>query len=1056
MATDPDSFDDLVDDYLVDCQRRADAGEPLDQTLSDGPEDLRARLARGRECVEILAAIKRGGAEQNGPLLRQLGRFEIVSELGVGGFGIVYRARDPRTDRDVALKIPRIESLASAEHRQRFEQEARAAARLDHPNVAAILEAGIADDMPYIATTYYRGVTLSRWLRERQGPVPHKQAAELIRKLADAVEHAHEHGVLHRDIKPGNILLAIPDGELLNGSELNQAVPKLMDFGLAKLTERDEEMTRTGALVGTVRYMSPEQAMGQTKEIGPGADIYSLGAVLYELLAGRPPFSGDTDWEILRKIERMDVTRISQTRGSEFADLETICLKCLEKTTARRYATARLLADDLGRYLDGAPIRARRVTTTERVRKWARRNPAWAGLFAFATLAGLTLIGVLGWSNWRIAGALRSTREYAYGSDMRLVQDAWEQSSPADAQHYLNRYVPKTGEHDLRGIEWHYLRAMMNRDSQVVARQDSEIWSMAVSPDKQLLATGDRHGVIRIWDRRQASEPKEFIAHQSGNIDGLLFTPDGQWLISCGDDLAIRVWDVATRQMIRELTGHNNWIGAIALSPDGRWLASGAGGGGVLLWDLESGTLARKVASHAGAIRWLAMHHSRPWLASGSDDGQVQLWDYERGAPPDGLADAVLDSPENPSWRNALWSDNDKLLAPTRNELWQWDLSAADKGEVGVAQFKSPDKIMSLGALGDTGMVVEGGSDSRPDVRIRDKSRRRSIVQTLHGHSDAVRCVIGLGGDVILSGSEDGTVREWNIAVTEQMGTRIPTAATPICFAWAPSQQELLAGLENGEVVKIDRRTQQPTATLARLDSPISLIKFGPDQDRCAVVDRGGQLAWVDLAGGPCLPICKLAERPDRMAISRDGHWLAYSCKEALAVIDLHTGKQHARFNHAEGVWACTFLDARRLIAGDMRGESRCYDVVDQRRLGFLTGHRNTMGCATLSPDGKRFATAAKDKTVHVYDAHSLKLLSTYMLRDALNRVYFLPNDRLFVVGEEMFGIVNMRTGQTMLDWPLSGDAKPTVDGHAIAFTVGAELRVIDLDHPRDPANSAE
>lgn len=363
---------------------------------------------------------------------------------------------------------------------------------------------------------------------------------------------------------------------------------------------------------------------------------------------------------------------------------------------------------------------------------------------------------------------------------------------------------------------------------------------------------------------------------------------------------------------------------------------------------------------------------------------------------------------------------------------------------------------MSLGALGDTGMLIEGGSDTRPDVRIRDSSRRRSILHTLHGHSDAVRCVTGLGGSVVLSGSEDGTVREWNLAVAEQMGTHIPTAAAPICFAWAPSQQELLAGLENGEVVKIDRRTQQPTATLAQFDDRIWIIKFGPDKNRCAVVDHSGKLAWVNLSGAPCLPICKLTERPDRMAISRDGRWLAYSCKEALSVIDLQTGKQHARFDHAEGVWACTFLDARRLIAGDMRGESRCYDVVDKHRLGFLVGHRNTMGCATLSPDGKRFATAAKDKTVHVYDAHSLKLLSTYMLRDALSRVYFLPDDRLFVDGEEMFGIVNMRTGQTMLDWPLSGDARPTADGRAIAFTVGAELRVIDLDYPSGPTAGAE
>ncbi len=266
---------------------------------------------------------------------KRVGRFEVFEELGTGGFGIVYRAWDPRTERDVALKIPRIEVLASTELQTRFEQEARAAAKLDHPNIISVLEAGSDGILPYIAAAYYPGVTLAAWLRDHPAAVDSRVIAEFVQKLAMALAHAHDRGVLHRDIKPNNILL-VPATETSTADlALAEATPKLMDFGLAKLASDGQDMTRTGALLGTLRYMPPEQAEGRVREIGPASEVYGLGAVFYELLSGQSLFEADSDIEVLRKIATEEPRRIRQLRPAASRDLETICEKCLEKEPAQ-------------------------------------------------------------------------------------------------------------------------------------------------------------------------------------------------------------------------------------------------------------------------------------------------------------------------------------------------------------------------------------------------------------------------------------------------------------------------------------------------------------------------------------------------------------------------------------------------------------------------------------------------------------------------------------------------------------------------------------------------
>lgn len=358
---------------------------------------------------------------------QQFGRFIVQRELGRGGFGTVYLAHDPQLGRAVALKIPHSNVLSDKELRTRFHQEARAAAVLDHPNIVQVYEASEADGFAFMALAYCPGVTLADWLHGRHEPVPVADAAQLAATLAAAVHHAHERGIVHRDLKPANVILQIGDGRSpIDGPvapavarserpsamvDLRSAIPRITDFGLAKHMDAAATLTLTGTILGTPCYMAPEQAGANPNQAGPAADIYSLGAVLYELLTAQPPFHGDTPLETLHQVRNEDPVSPSRLRRSVPADLTTICLKCLEKEPAKRYPSAAALAEDLGRFLEGRPIQARPISRLGRATRWCRRKPVVATLLA--TLCVAVVVGFAGifWQWQRAEDALdKSTR----------------------------------------------------------------------------------------------------------------------------------------------------------------------------------------------------------------------------------------------------------------------------------------------------------------------------------------------------------------------------------------------------------------------------------------------------------------------------------------------------------------------------------------------------------------------------------------------------------------------------------------------------------------------
>ncbi|HKD36201.1 MAG TPA: serine/threonine-protein kinase, partial [Pirellulales bacterium] len=357
-----------------------------------------------KRCLALLdEAWPRDGEQQPRALpldAPQIDRFEIVRELGRGGFGIVYLADDPKLGRAVALKIQRPETILSADLRRRFLREAKTAAILAHPNIVAVYDAEVAGVRCWIASEYCAGTTLKEWLRRRNSPVPARAAVQLVLALTEAVSYAHTRGVLHRDIKPSNVLLqpktdsldspnangarrrALHQSEnvdgLIDSGELDDFSPKLADFGLARFDDESAEETRSGAQLGTPNYMAPEQIEGDRSRVDRRTDVYGLGVLLYELLTGRLPFEGQTRTDTLAQVLLKEPVRPRQLRRDLPRDLEAIVLRCLEKRPERRYSSALALADDLRRFLNNEPTQARPLASWELLGKWAWRHPALA------------------------------------------------------------------------------------------------------------------------------------------------------------------------------------------------------------------------------------------------------------------------------------------------------------------------------------------------------------------------------------------------------------------------------------------------------------------------------------------------------------------------------------------------------------------------------------------------------------------------------------------------------------------------------------------------------
>ena len=537
--------------------------------------------------------------------------YELLEPLGRGGMGIVFKARQVALNRVVAVKMTSWGFLSPSEDRARFRNEAEAAAQLQHPNLVQIHEIGEQDGELYLALEYVGGGTLEAWLANQ--PQPPRRAAELLETLARAIHYAHERNIIHRDLKPSNILLV---ADVQGDKPCQPLVPKIADFGLAKQMGRDLQLTQTGAVAGTPYYMAPEQAVGKKALFGPTMDIYSLGVILYQMLTGYVPFKGGGFHRTAAPPREPRSGTATAAAPDIPRDLQTICQKCLEKEPCKRYPTARDLADDLRRFLDGEPIKARPTPWWEHLWRRARKRPAIVTLVtAVLVTAAAGALGILGqWHN-AIGERLRADQERQqalvardaaetnlYFSRISQARLEWRPNNNIDGvRALLDACRPRPGERDRRGWEWSYLNSLLHADLQTLRSQSpGSVTAVAYSPDGRVLASavgdyysGGRGGsrvpnAIILWDA-VTGEQQAVLPGHTRLIDGLAFSPDGRRLATVGRDDTIRIWDVAGRQLLQVLNSPASFPRTLAFSPDGQLLACGDESRNLNLWDVNTG-----------------------------------------------------------------------------------------------------------------------------------------------------------------------------------------------------------------------------------------------------------------------------------------------------------------------------------------------------------------------------------------------------------------------------------------------------------------------------------
>jgi WD40 repeat protein/tRNA A-37 threonylcarbamoyl transferase component Bud32 len=864
---------------------------------------------------------------------RLLGDYEIIGELGRGGMGVVYRARQRRLNREVALKVTLHGRLASQADVQRFRLEAEAVANLDHPNIVPVYEVGEHDGQWFFSMKLVDGGSLSEHLARFHDDPP--AAARLVLTLARAMHHAHQRGVRHRDLKPSNVLVDAA-GE-----------PHITDFGLAQRDQAGGGLTVSGEIVGSPSYMAPEQATGRVGAITTATDVYGLGAILYALLTSQPPFHDDSILGTLDQVRDKTPDRPSVLNRRVDRDLETICLKCLEKDPQRRYGSADALANDLRRWLAREPILARRVRGLERSWKWAQRRPAIALLLA--TVFVVAAIGLAG-----------------FFVESRQTKDALALEAQARARAEVNIYYQLIGRAerelsanqlgrarellegcraDLRGWEWSYLRRWLRHGIEPPLRGHvSAVTGVAFSPDRRRLASTSFDGAVMVWDLESSRAIWSRRGHD-GPARAVAFHPRGAELATAGHDGLVRTWDAESGRQLRELPRQEIQLWSVAYSPDGRQLAASGGTttigarGRAIVCNTDDGSEQFTLVGQRGRVWSITFSPDGRRIATGAEDGTVRVWDAQRGRPVRVIqahADPVLDVAFSPDGRR-IASGGGSVLTVDHGELKVWD---AETGKALFVLKGHTSQVYDVSFSQDGRRLASSGADG--SVKIWDLTTGLEAL-TLRGHEAKVRCVVfDSDGSRLASGSEDRTVRIWDAA--------------------EPSEG------------------QPPFTLVGRDGAAVWSVAVAPDGHRFACAGEGPAVVIRKL--GESLPVQTFKAHSGpvwSVAFSGDGRWLASAGEDhSVKVRDIEAGRSVFERNDLTGWVRTVALDRRgRLIASVSDYDVRLWELATGREFGRWPGHVWIISQVAFSPDGLWLASASWDQSVRVWDVERGQTLAT-------------------------------------------------------------------------------
>jgi len=975
------------------------------------------------------------------PLLCHFADYELLEEVARGGMGVVYKARQVSLDRIVAVKMLLFGPQASKEFVQRFRTEATAAGSLRHPNIVSIHEVGIHQGQHYLVMDFVNGPPLSRLVSHHQ-PLPARRAAGYLKTIAEAVHYAHEHGILHRDLKPSNVIMDEDDQ------------PRITDFGLAKRLVGDTELTVTGQMVGSPNYMPPEQAMAKRGKVSRRSDVYALGAMLYHLLTGRAPFVAETVAETLQHLLETEPVSPRLLSPSAPCDLETVCLKCLEKDPAQRYPSAQAVADELGRFLRDEPILARPVSRPEKVWRWCRRKPVIASLAAAVMLVFLLGFGGVLWQAHRASNAADLAQRRLYGAQMSQAFRAWDVGNLRVARELLDALRPHPGAEDVRGAEWRWLWSLCQGEAETVLPTQGEwmIYNAEPSPDGRRVATAGSSKKIVIYDLDGTGEPQTLRGHtrQFMNSGLLAFSPDGQRLASASGGLfqprgpcEFFLWDLATGTRL-ELAGHSNWLWAVAFSTNGQWLASACQDGTVGLWDANAHTNLALLHGHQGPVYAAVFSPDGKSIFSGGEDGTVRCWDVtsrrEVGLPlehelgvwyvaisPDGrmLATACTDqylrlwdltSRRGRKLRYSLvecprapvFSPDGKLLAfGTGGNIRVWDLSAEQEKTV---LRGSAGPIIYLRFMPDGKRLVSASEFDSPMLWDLERPEKLSVLRGFHEgvwsmtlSADQRWLVVGTGDFFELE--RPGEVLVFDFASRQSLLPPLPHPAAVNSVCLNPDGQVLATGCADRHVRLFSLPDGRLVRTLTNaVNNKPGNVVFSPDGRTLVTASgRTGQLTLWNTVTWEATPLLrKPPNDAQHFGFSPDGSLLVTPMGTAKCAVvwNLPTGATNRALPMETLTSGAAFSRDGTLLAVKDFSTVALFEVGTWKLLGTLRGHEHVIMAMAFSPDGKTLASVGIDYSVRLWSVPAraeLAVLHDHV--DWTTTVAFTPDGQWLLSG---------------------------------------------------------
>ncbi len=995
-----DAWASVLAEYLT----RIDRGETVshESFLAEHPEHT-AALRDYFADVDLIERLSK--AASNTPSAagtgtpREFGDYELLGEIGRGGMGIVYRAQERSTGRCLALKMLLHGSFLSSAEVQRFRNESSTAAALRHPGIVPIYHVGEHQGRLFYTMPLIEGANLAEQIAK--GPLDPKVAARLLLAVAEAVAAAHSHGVIHRDLKPANVLLD------------EHQIPYVADFGLARrLGEEQLSITVTGDLLGTPNYMAPEQVNGRHTLVGPLADIYALGAVLYAMLVGRPPFQSASVSDTLHKICTVEPVRPRQIKRDVPRDLETICLKCLEKSPTIRYPSAGELAGDLQRHLAGEPLHARPISRIEHGRRWFVRNPV------VGTLAvGIALVLIAGTAfslHYAQQAGQREQQALAnlYAADMNLAQQHLRSGAAASAVRLLELHRPQfplpgtPGRGEGMGADstsetpawewrhlWHQCHAELRRFN---GPQGAE-YSAVFSPDGRTVAAAGADRSVWLWETATGKVLHKLSGHTAAVRD-LAFAPDGQKLASVGDDAVGLFWDTVTGERLATLvatggspvdasekpaTGeatiatnaHQRPLTTVAFSADGRLIATGGNDEAkVNLWDATRFMLLQSL--DLGPVESLAFAPNASRLAMAGRDGCVRLCQTDKHGT---WTNTATIRAHNDVVHDVAWSPDGTRLAT----------AGADRA-VKLWDANSRRNLATFGPLKEAAHCVDFSPDGRrlaaavrnEPLKVWEIEQPQNAIELL-GHTALVTSAVFCpDGWRLLSASEDGSVRLWDAAQAadhDRLDGHLRHVRT---VAFSPDGSVLAsAGADDSTIILWNTKTGQSLRVFRSIAWTVSGLRYSPDGKYLAAAEDSGHLRiWnvetsrvtLDLAldPGPLVAV-DWARQGDRIAVRSSGgtYWLVEaSSGRLLATWSLPPGPHGSiAFNN----------DGSLLVTADGDPTIRVWKTATQSLVRELLGHTAPAVNAVFDPQGTLIASASNDHTIRLWDAATGRQLRT-------------------------------------------------------------------------------